>query len=96
VEVGVVGMIAAEQTERRKKTKNDRLPGVAIHSYRREEIESIDGVSKTLLSQIEEFFISYNRQRGKTLRVTATSGPKKAVAALKGMRTYHKEKQSSS
>ena len=94
VEVRVVGVIAAEQTERGRKTKNDRLLGVAIHSYQHEQIASIDEVSKTLLSQIEEFFISYNRQKGKAFRVVATRGPKKAVAALKaGMRAYQADKQ---
>src|ERR1700754_2373468 len=63
VEIRIVGVIAAKQTERDKTTRNDRLLGVAIHSYQHEDITSIEEVSKTLLSQIEEFFISYNRQR---------------------------------
>jgi hypothetical protein len=48
-----------------------------LSRHQHEDITSIDEVSKSLLSQVEEFFISYNRQRGKQLKVTATSGPKK-------------------
>ena len=66
----------------REKETNDRLLGVAIHSYDHEDIETIDDVSKTLLSQLEEFFVSYNKQRGKKFRITGTGGPKKALRFL--------------
>src|SRR5205823_14149078 len=55
IEVRVVGVISAEQIEDGNKETNDRLLGVAIHSYDHEDIETIDDVSKTLLSQLEEF-----------------------------------------
>ncbi|HEY7293239.1 MAG TPA: inorganic diphosphatase [Vicinamibacterales bacterium] len=93
VDVRLIGVIAAEQTEDGKKERNDRLLGVAIHTYQHSDITSIDEVSETLLSQVEAFFISYNRQRGKTFRVTATSGRRKALALLKvGMRAYRRER----
>jgi inorganic pyrophosphatase len=97
LDVRLVGAIAAQQTDRGKKEENDRLLGVSIHTYQHEDIESIADVSATLLSQIEEFFISYNRQRGKVFKVTATSGPKRAVKVLEaGIRTYDREHSSSS
>jgi len=95
VDIRVVGVIAARQSERGKTERNDRLLGVAVHSYQHEDITSIDEVSKTLLSQVEEFFISYNRQRGKQFKVTATSGPKKAIKLLKAGIRAHKEKHGS-
>jgi inorganic pyrophosphatase len=54
-----------------------------VHSYDHEDKETIDDLSKTLLSQLEEFFISYNKQRGKKFRITGTGGPKKAIKFLK-------------
>jgi inorganic pyrophosphatase len=83
IEVRLVGVISAEQIEDGKKETNDRLLGVAIHSYDHEDIKTIDDVSKTLLSQVEEFFVSYNKQRGKKFRITGTGGPKKAIKFLK-------------
>ncbi len=83
IEVRLIGVISAEQIEDGNKETNDRLLGVAIHSYDREGITSIDDVSKTLLSQLEEFFVSYNKQRGKKFRITGTGGPKKAIEFLK-------------
>lgn len=95
LDIRVVGVITARQTERGKTERNDRLLGVAIHSYQHEDIDSIDDVSKTLLSQVEEFFVSYNRQRGKQFKVTATSGPKKAIKLLKaGIRAHKKHSAS--
>ena len=83
IEVRLVGVISAEQSQDGETQTNDRLLGVAIHSYDHEDIESIDDVSKTLLSQLEEFFVSYNKQRGKKFRITGTGGPRKAVKFLK-------------
>src|SRR5580704_1337819 len=83
IEVRLVGVILAEQIEDGKTESNDRLLGVAIHSYDHEDIATIDDVGKTLLSQLEEFFVSYNKQRGKKFRITGTGGPKKAIRSLK-------------
>jgi inorganic pyrophosphatase len=89
IEVRIIGIIMAEQTEDGKTEANDRLLGVAIHSYDHEDLESIEDISKTLLDQLEAFFISYNKQRGKKFKVTGTGGPKKALRFLKaGMKAY--------
>jgi inorganic pyrophosphatase len=83
IEVRIIGIIEAEQSEDGKTERNDRLLGVAIHSYDHEDLETIKDVSKTLLDQLEEFFISYNKQRGKKFKVTGTGGPNKAITFLK-------------
>jgi inorganic pyrophosphatase len=95
IEVRVIGIIAAEQTENGKKpVSNDRLLGVAVHSYDHQDLESVKGVSKTLLDQVEEFFISYNKQRGKKFKTTETGGPKQALKFLKrGIRAHKKGKR---
>jgi inorganic pyrophosphatase len=83
IDVRIIGIIQAEQTQEGKTESNDRLLGVAIHSYDHEDVESINDVSKTLLDQLEAFFISYNKQRGKKFKVTGIAGPKKAIKFLK-------------
>ena len=66
--------------------------GVAIHSYDHEDLESIDDVSKTLLDQLDEVFISYNKQRGKKFKITDTGGPGKAIKFLKaGIKAHEQE-----
>jgi inorganic pyrophosphatase len=91
IEVRIIGIIEAEQTEHGKTVSNDRLLGVAIHSYDHEGLESINDVSTTLLDQLEQFFISYNKQRGKKFRVTGIGGSKKSLAFLKAGIQAHKK-----
>ena len=92
IEVRIIGIIQAEQTEDGKTESNDRLLGVAIHSYDHEDLESMHDVSKNLLDQLKAFFVSYNKQRGKKFKVTGTGGPGKAIRFLKaGIRAHGKE-----
>jgi len=92
IEVRVIGLIEAKQTEDGKTEENARLFGAAVHSYQHEDLNSISDVSKTLLDQVSEFFISYNKQRGKKFTVTALGGPKKAIKFLKsGSQAYRKK-----
>jgi inorganic pyrophosphatase len=92
IEVRIIGVITAEQTQDRKTEINDRLLGVAVHSYDHEDLKSIGDVSKTLLDQVEAFFVSYNKQRGKEFKITGKGGPKKALQLLQqGARAYKKK-----
>jgi inorganic pyrophosphatase len=84
IEVRIIGVIGAKQVQHGKSETNDRLLGVAIHSYQHEGLRTIRDVSETLLKQVEEFFISYNKQRGKKFIVTGTGGPGKAMRCLEG------------
>jgi inorganic pyrophosphatase len=95
MDVRIVGIIEAEQTQNGKSEKNNRLLGVAVHSYSHEDLRSIDQIGKTVLSQVEEFFISYNKQRGKKFKVTGTAGPKKALRFLKGGIQSHRKQHRS-
>jgi len=73
IEIRILGVIEAEQTEDGKTERNDRLLGVAVHSFDHQELDSINDVSKTLLDQVEAFFVSYNIQRGKKFKVIAVA-----------------------
>ncbi|MBV8867684.1 MAG: inorganic diphosphatase [Acidobacteriaceae bacterium] len=80
--VRLIGIIEAQQTEQGKTTQNDRLIGVAVHSYSHENVQSIGDVNKSILDQVQEFFISYNKSRGKKFKVTGVHGPSKALKRL--------------
>src|SRR5437016_3018917 len=91
IEVRIIGIIEAKQSENGKTENNDRLLGVAIHSYDHQDLESIKDVNETLLDQLEAFFVSYNQQRGKQFKVIGSGGPKKAVKFLKAGIQAHKK-----
>lgn len=91
IDVRIIGVIDAEQTQDGKTEKNSRILGAAIHSYEHEDLVTISDVSNAWLSQVEEFFVSYNKQRGKKFKITGTSGPKKALRYLKnGIKAHQK------
>src|SRR6202023_1616520 len=46
IEVRIIGVIEAKQTEDEKTERNDRLLGVSVHSYEHEHLESIHDVRK--------------------------------------------------
>jgi len=91
VEVRIVGVIQATQSEGGVTDTNNRLLGVAVHSYAHEHLKSLKDVSPTLLSQVEQFFISYNKQRKKTFQITGLRGAEKAIKILMtGIKAYKK------
>jgi inorganic pyrophosphatase len=87
-------VISAKQTQDGETETNDRLLGVAIHSYDHEHVRTIGDANKTVLAQVEAFFISYNKQRGKQFKVTGREGPEEALKVLKkGIKTFSKKKE---
>lgn len=93
LDIRLIGVIEAEQQNGKKRTRNDRLIAVAVHSYSHEDAQSIDDIGKSLLDQLEEFFISYNKSRGKKFRVKGRHGPKRAADLVEVGRTLFAEKK---
>jgi inorganic pyrophosphatase len=84
VPVRLVGVIEARQTEKDGKTvRNDRLLAVAAKSILYEDVRSLKDLSKALVTQVEEFFISYNRIKGKRFKPLGLHGPTRAKTLLK-------------
>ena len=88
VESRVIGVIEANQTEDGKTERNDRIIAVAAESHTHRDIKSLEDLNKTLLEEIEHFFVSYNEQRGKKFKSLGRRGPKRA----RWLVNKHKEK----
>jgi inorganic pyrophosphatase len=76
LEARLVGVVEAEQTEEGKTERNDRLIAVAVESRTWQDVRTIGNLPDALLAEIEHFFVSYNRARGKEFRPIARRGPK--------------------
>jgi inorganic pyrophosphatase len=75
VEVRIIGVIEAEQTEEGKKTfRNDRLLAVASESHSYENISTLSQLNENLVKEVEHFFISYNQAKGKEFKPLRRSG----------------------
>ena len=83
VPVRLVGGLEARQTQEGKTMRNDRLLGVAAESRSYAWIRSMRDVPKRLLDEIEHFFVSYNKARGRRFRVLRRVGPEAAKRLVK-------------
>jgi inorganic pyrophosphatase len=92
LQVRIIGVIEAEQTQDGKTETNCRLLAVSVHSYSHEDITSIKEISASMLEQLEEFFVSYNKLRGKKFKVTGRGGPKRALRTIKnGIKAFQEK-----
>jgi inorganic pyrophosphatase len=83
IEARAIGVIQAEQTEKNKTQRNDRIIAVAVESHTHRGITSLSDLDSTLVDEIEQFFISYNKTRGKKFKPIARRGPKGAMKVVK-------------
>lgn len=83
VEARLLGVIEARQTEKGKTERNDRLIAVAAKSHTHASLKSLAKLEPKLLDEIEHFFVSYNKARGKEFKPIGRKGPaaaKKLIA----------------
>lgn len=82
IDVRLLGVIEAEQTEEGKTTRNDRLIAVATHSKDYSNLRSLSDVNSNLIEEIKHFFVSYNQARGKRFKPLGVYGPNRATKLL--------------
>jgi len=84
VRARLIGIIEGEQTDGKKRTRNDRLIAVAEVNHEYAYLKKLDDLPKKFLRELEEFFVNYHRLEGKEYKLL---GCKKTGAA---MRMIHK------
>lgn len=91
VEIRLVGVIEAEQTEKGETMRNDRLLGVAVQSNNYENLRSLKEMDENLLDELEHFFVSYDQMAGKKFKPIARRGPNHAQALVEeAIQAYRK------
>jgi inorganic pyrophosphatase len=79
----LLGVIEAEQTEDGKTTRNDRLIAVAANSKDHSDLTSLRDLNDNTLTEIEQFFVNYNKEKGKKFKILGRKGPQAAMKLLK-------------
>ncbi len=80
----LIGVIRARQTERDGQTnRNDRLIAVAEKSKELEGVRALSDLNPTLLREVEQFFVSFNRTRGKKFKIEDRLGPQAAINVIR-------------
>ena len=80
----LVGAIKAEQTEKGKTIRNDRLLFVPDISIVYKHIKSINDLPRSFIMELVCFFINYNEQKGREYNVLQVMSNDKANEALEG------------
>ncbi len=83
VEGRLVGVIEAEQEDEGELIRNDRLVAVATEAHDYRDIKTLSDINDQLLKELEHFFESYNEAEGKTFKLLANRGPKRAKRLVK-------------
>ena len=74
----LIGVIEANQTENGETNRNDRLIAIASDSVTHSDVHSLEDLNRSLMDQIEHFFISYNESKGKKFEPLGRYGPARA------------------
>ena len=80
VRARLIGIIEGEQTDGKKKTRNDRLLAVAEMNHEYAHIKKLNDLPRQFLHELEEFFVNYHRLEGKEYRLL---GCKEADVAMR-------------
>ncbi|HLJ10833.1 MAG TPA: inorganic diphosphatase [Planctomycetaceae bacterium] len=91
----LIGVIEAEQTEDGETCRNDRLVAIACKAKDYQQIESLKDLDKNLLDEIEYFFVSYNKSRGREFKLLEHRGPGHAQELLREKTVRRRRKKSS-
>ena len=88
----LIGIIEATQQEKNEKPEeNARLVAVSEACRLFAEVKRLADLPESVVTQIEHFFVSYNKEDGKVFTPTGRHGPKRAMANLDtGRRKYRR------
>jgi inorganic pyrophosphatase len=87
VSARLIGGLKARQSAEGKMKRNDRLLAVPVMPQEYSPPRSIRDLDKHLLSEIEEFFITYQRLMGKKVKMMGVLGPREAKTLVQKSQT---------
>lgn len=89
VNARLLGVLEAEQTEKGKTVRNDRLLAVTVASRQYRDRHSVMAMSASLQSELEHFFLSYNQIDDRLFKPLGWYGKSRAEALVQaGMKRY--------
>lgn len=83
VQVRLIGVLTARQTEKRKTIRNDRLLAVPETKVNKPAVRNIAELDPQRVAHIEHFFVSYNHAQGRRFQPGRRLGPAGAEKLLR-------------
>lgn len=79
----VVGVIEGEQSEKKKKERNDRVVAIELENHSYARVKHVKDLGKKFVRELEEFFVNYHQLSDKEYRILDVRGPKEAQRRIK-------------
>ena len=79
----LLGVLEAEQTDRDKTVRNDRLIGIPLTAKKHEPAALVTRLEKKIAADIQEFFVLYNQAQGRMFKPLGIHGPDRATALIR-------------
>jgi inorganic pyrophosphatase len=86
VEARIVGVIQANQTEKGKTIRNDRVLAVASHSHDHADIKEPKDLNSNMIDELEKFFVAYNKARDRKFKILGCKDARTAIKLIKKTR----------
>jgi inorganic pyrophosphatase len=83
LEVRLVGVIEAEEREKGKVERNDRVLGVTLVSRLYEAVRTPQDLPKAFIDNLVDFWVQKDRLEGKAFKCLGVGGPMEAIARVK-------------
>ena len=82
VRARLIGIIEGEQTDGKKKIRNDRLLAVAEMNHEYAYIKKLKDLPRHFVHELEEFFVNYHRLEGKEYKLLGCKDPDVAMRMI--------------
>ncbi|CAL1517818.1 inorganic diphosphatase [Chitinophaga sp. MM2321] len=80
----LLGAIKAEQGRSGDKLiRNDRYLSIPVYSRNFRKLNAIEEISKSMITELEDFFINYNKAEGKIFKILGTLDRNSAIKQIK-------------
>ncbi len=89
VDVRILGVIKAEQTERVRTCRNDRLVCPAALSVSSSQVHRIDDLGRRFVEHLGPWFANYNELKGNGFDVVGVEGPQVALRLVVASAARH-------
>ena len=82
VSARLIGVIEGEQTDGKKKVRNDRLVAVAEANHSYAYVKKLEDLPDQFLRELQVFFVNYHNLEGKKYKLLGTKGAQAAMALI--------------
>jgi inorganic pyrophosphatase len=83
VQVRLIGVLKAEETEAGRVERNDRLLAIPLRSHLYASAKTLDDLEPVFLENVSQFWINKAKLEGKSFKIVGRGGPSAAIELVR-------------